>query len=83
MAYSSKKSAKGHGGNSFGKGGPSIAGGAATPRGSEDNSSSSDSVLGSPEPHGDILGRPTMDPWYRSGERFPSVPASLQPPPAD
>uniref|UniRef100_A0A2N9FF22 Aminotransferase-like plant mobile domain-containing protein n=1 Tax=Fagus sylvatica TaxID=28930 RepID=A0A2N9FF22_FAGSY len=52
-------------------------------RGSEDNGSSSDSVIGSPEPHGDILGRPTVDPWYRSGERFPSVPASLQPPPAD
>uniref|UniRef100_A0A2N9H6U5 Aminotransferase-like plant mobile domain-containing protein n=1 Tax=Fagus sylvatica TaxID=28930 RepID=A0A2N9H6U5_FAGSY len=38
---------------------------------------------GSPEPLGDILGRPTVDPWYRSGERFPSVLASLQPPPAD
>uniref|UniRef100_A0A2N9I6E6 Aminotransferase-like plant mobile domain-containing protein n=1 Tax=Fagus sylvatica TaxID=28930 RepID=A0A2N9I6E6_FAGSY len=38
---------------------------------------------GSPESHGDILGRPTVDPWYRSGERFPSVPASLQPPPSD
>ncbi len=29
------------------------------------------------------MGRPTIDPWYRSGERFPSIPASLQPPPAD
>jgi hypothetical protein len=83
MAYSSKKSAKGRGGSSSGKGGPSIAGGATTPRGLEDNSSSSDSVLGSPEPLGDILGRPTVDPWYRSSERFPSAPVSLQPPPAD
>uniref|UniRef100_A0A2N9GFN7 Aminotransferase-like plant mobile domain-containing protein n=1 Tax=Fagus sylvatica TaxID=28930 RepID=A0A2N9GFN7_FAGSY len=62
---------------------PSTSGGARVPRGSEDNSSGSDSVLGSPEPHGDILGRPTVDPWYRSSERFPSVPASLQPPPAN
>uniref|UniRef100_A0A2N9FCT9 Aminotransferase-like plant mobile domain-containing protein n=1 Tax=Fagus sylvatica TaxID=28930 RepID=A0A2N9FCT9_FAGSY len=83
MASSSKKPAKGCGGSSFDKGGSSIAGGARTLRGSGDNGSSSDSVLGSPEPHGDILGRPIVDPWYRSGERFPSVPASLQPPPAD
>uniref|UniRef100_A0A2N9GIL9 Aminotransferase-like plant mobile domain-containing protein n=1 Tax=Fagus sylvatica TaxID=28930 RepID=A0A2N9GIL9_FAGSY len=54
------------------------------PRDPGDNGSSgSDSILGSPEPHGDVLGRPTVDPWYRSSERFPSVPASLQPPPAD
>jgi hypothetical protein len=81
MASSSKKAAKGHEGSSSGKRGTS--GGARAPRGLEDNSSGSDSVLGSPEPHGDVLGRPTMDPWYRSSERFPSVPASLQPPPAD
>ena len=56
MASSSKKSAKGHGGSSSGKGGPSIAGGATMPKGPEDNSSSSDSVFGSLEPHGDILG---------------------------
>ena len=73
MASSSKKSAKERGGSSSGKGGPSIAGGTATPRGSEDNSSSSDSVLGSPKPLGDILGRPTVDPWYKGSERFPSV----------
>uniref|UniRef100_A0A2N9GXU8 Aminotransferase-like plant mobile domain-containing protein n=1 Tax=Fagus sylvatica TaxID=28930 RepID=A0A2N9GXU8_FAGSY len=83
MASSSKKPARGRGGSSSGKGGSSTAGGARTPRGSEDNGSSSDSILGSPEPHGDILGQPTVDPWYRSGERFPSVPASLQPPPPD
>uniref|UniRef100_A0A2N9H2I7 Aminotransferase-like plant mobile domain-containing protein n=1 Tax=Fagus sylvatica TaxID=28930 RepID=A0A2N9H2I7_FAGSY len=81
MASSSKKPVKGRGGSSSGKGGTS--GGRRVPRGSEDDSSGSDSVLGSPEPHGDVLGRPTMDLWYRSGERFPSVPSSLQPPPAD
>uniref|UniRef100_A0A2N9G1S4 Aminotransferase-like plant mobile domain-containing protein n=1 Tax=Fagus sylvatica TaxID=28930 RepID=A0A2N9G1S4_FAGSY len=78
MASSSKKKMKGRGGSSSGKGGSP--GGARVPRGSRDDSSGSDSILGSPEPHGDILGRPTVDPWYRSGERFPSVPASLQPP---
>uniref|UniRef100_A0A2N9HKL8 Aminotransferase-like plant mobile domain-containing protein n=1 Tax=Fagus sylvatica TaxID=28930 RepID=A0A2N9HKL8_FAGSY len=72
---------KGHGGSSSSRGGAS--GSARVPRGSEDGSSGSDSILGSPEPHGDVLGRPTVDPWYRSSERFPSVPASLQPPPAD
>ena len=81
MASSSKKPVKGRGGSSSGKGGTS--GGVRVPRGSEDDSSGSDSVLGSPEPHGDVLGRPTVDPWYRSGERFPFVPASLQPPLAD
>jgi hypothetical protein len=77
MASSSKKPMKGRGGSSAGKGG------VRTPRDPEADGSSSESVLGSPEPHGDILGRPILDPWYRSGERFPSVPAGLQPPPAD
>uniref|UniRef100_A0A2N9GG51 Aminotransferase-like plant mobile domain-containing protein n=1 Tax=Fagus sylvatica TaxID=28930 RepID=A0A2N9GG51_FAGSY len=63
MASSSKKPVKGRGGSSSGKGGPSVAGGVRTPRGPEDDGSSSDSVLGSPEPYGDILGRPTVDPW--------------------
>ena len=83
MVSSSKKPVKGRGGSSSSKGGPSVAGGVRTPRGPEDDGSSSDSVLGSPEPHGDILGRPILDPWYRSSERFPSVSASLQPPQAD
>uniref|UniRef100_A0A2N9J9H8 Aminotransferase-like plant mobile domain-containing protein n=1 Tax=Fagus sylvatica TaxID=28930 RepID=A0A2N9J9H8_FAGSY len=81
MVSSSEKKVKGCGGSSSGKGGSS--GGARMPRGSGDNSRGSDSVLGSPEPHGDILGRPTVDPWYRSSERFPFVPVSLQPPSAD
>uniref|UniRef100_A0A2N9G9C9 Aminotransferase-like plant mobile domain-containing protein n=1 Tax=Fagus sylvatica TaxID=28930 RepID=A0A2N9G9C9_FAGSY len=83
MASSSKRSTRGRGGTFFGKGGPSVVGEAAAPRGSKDNSNSSGFGLGSPEPLGDILGRPTIDPWYRSGERFPSVPASLQPPSVD
>ena len=83
MVSSSKKPVKGCGGSSSSKGGPSVAGGVRTPRGPEDDGSSSNSVLGSPEPHGDILGRPILDLWYRSSERFPSVSASLQPSPAD
>ena len=60
MASSSKKSMKGRGGSSSGKGGPSVASEAAARRGSEDNSDSSGSGLGSPEPLEDILGRPTV-----------------------
>jgi hypothetical protein len=82
MDSSSRRSTRGRGGTFSSKGGPSTAG-RGSARGSEDNGDNSDSVLGSPEPHGDILGRPTIDPWYRSGERFPSIPVSLQPPPAD
>ena len=77
MASSSKNPVKGRGGSSTDKGG------VRTPRGPEDDGSSSESIFGSPEPHGDILGRPILDPWYRSSERFPSISASLQPPPAD
>ena len=65
-----------------GEGGSSVAGGAAA-RVSEGNSDSSGFGSRSLEPLGDILGRPTVDPWYRSGERFPFVPASLQLPSAD
>jgi hypothetical protein len=83
MASSSRKSTKGRVGTFSGKGGHFVASKVAAPRGSGDNSDSSSSGLGSPEPLGDILGRPTIDPWYRSGERFASIPASLQPPLAD
>ena len=83
MASSSRKSTKGRGGTFSSKGGHFVTGKVAASRGSGDNGDSSSSGLGSSEPLGDILGRPTIDPWYRNGERFPSVPASLQPPPAD
>jgi hypothetical protein len=82
MASSSKRTRRGSGGTFSGKGGSSVARGAAA-RVVEDSSDSSGSSSRSPEPLGDILGRPTVDPWYRNGERFPSVPASLQPPPLD
>ena len=83
MASSSRKSTRGRGGTFFDKGGPFVAGEAAAPRGSEDSGNNSGFGSRSPEPLGDILGRPTINLWYRSGERFPSVLASLQPPPAD
>ena len=82
MDSSSKRTRRGRGRTFFGEGGSSVAGGAVA-RVSEGNRDSSGSGLRSPEPPGDILGRPTVDPWYRSGERFPSVPASLQPPLTD
>jgi hypothetical protein len=82
MASSLKRTRRGGGGTFSGEGGSSIARGAAA-RVAEDSSDSSGSSSRSPEPLGDILGRPTVDPWYRSGERFPSVPANLQPPLAD
>jgi hypothetical protein len=82
MASSLKRTRRGRGGTFSGEGGSSIAGGAAA-RVLEGNSDSSGSGSRSPEPLGDILGRPTVDPSYRSGERFPSIPASLQPPSAD
>ncbi len=76
MASSSRKSTKGRGGTFSSKGGYSVTGKVAASRGSEDNGDSSSFGLGSSEPLGDILGRPTIDPWYRNGERFPSVPAT-------
>ena len=82
MTSSSKRTRRGRGGTFSSEGGSSVACGAAV-RVAEDSSDSSGSGSRSPEPLGDILGRPTVDPWYRSGERFPSVPVSLQPPPAD
>jgi hypothetical protein len=83
MASSSRRSTRGRRGTFSGEGGSSVASKAAASRGSEDHSDSSSSDLRSPKTLGDILGQPTIDPWYKSGERFPSVSASLQPPPAD
>ena len=83
MASSSRRSAKGHGGTFSDEGGPPVTGGAAAPRGLEDNGDSSSSGSRSPESLEKVLGRPTVDPWYRSGERFPSVSVNPQPPPAN
>ena len=77
MTSSSKRSTRGRGGTFSGEGGLSVTGEAMVPRGSEDSGNSSSSGSGSPESLEEVLGRPTVDPWYRSGERFPSVPASL------
>ncbi len=74
---------RGCGGTFSGEGGPPVGAEAAAPRGLGDNGDSSSSSSGSPESLEEVLGRPTIDPWYRSGERFPSVPVNLQPPPAD
>ena len=76
MASSLKRTRRGSGGTFSGEGGSSVARGAAA-RAAEDSGDSSGLGSRSPETLGDILGQPTIDPWYRNGERFPSVPASL------
>ena len=83
MASSSRRSTKGRGGTFFDEGGPPVTGEAMAPRGLGDNGDSSSFGSGSPESLKEVLGRPTVDPWYRSGERFPSVPVNPQPPPRD
>uniref|UniRef100_A0A2N9HP86 Aminotransferase-like plant mobile domain-containing protein n=1 Tax=Fagus sylvatica TaxID=28930 RepID=A0A2N9HP86_FAGSY len=65
MASSSKRTRRGSGGTFSSEGGSSVARGAAA-RAAEDSGDSSYSGSRSPEPLGDILGRPTVDPWYRS-----------------
>jgi hypothetical protein len=82
MASSSKRTRRGSGGTFSGGGGSSVARG-ATGRVAEDSGDSSGSSSRSPEPFGDILGRPIVDPWYKGSERFPSVPTSFQPPPTN
>ena len=83
MASSSRKSARKRKKILFGERDPLISGKAAMPREGDDDggdSSSSSEPTGSVE---DVLGRPTVDPWYKSSDRFPSVPANPQPPSAD
>ncbi len=76
MAYSSRRSTRRHRGAIVGEGDLPITGEVAAPRGRGDSGGSSSSGSGSLEPLEKVLGRPTVDPWYRSSERFPSVPAS-------
>ena len=60
---------------------PPVIGEAAVPEDRENSGDGGSSSFGS-EPIGhieEVLGRPTVDPWYRSSERFPSVPADPQP----
>uniref|UniRef100_A0A2N9IMQ7 Aminotransferase-like plant mobile domain-containing protein n=1 Tax=Fagus sylvatica TaxID=28930 RepID=A0A2N9IMQ7_FAGSY len=67
MASSSKRTRKGGGGTFSGEGG-SFAARGATVRVAEDSSDNSGSGSKSLEPLGDILGRPTVDSWYRSAD---------------
>ena len=83
MASSSRRLTKGRGETFFSEGGPPVTGEATAPRGLGDNDDSSNSGSRLPESLKEVLGRPTVDPWYRSGERFPSVQVNPQPPSAD
>ncbi len=83
MASSSRKSARKRKETFLGERDPPISGEAVTPRGGDDDdgdSSSGSEPTGSVE---DVLGRPTVDPWYKSSDRFPSVPVDPQPPLVD
>uniref|UniRef100_A0A2N9H6V3 Aminotransferase-like plant mobile domain-containing protein n=1 Tax=Fagus sylvatica TaxID=28930 RepID=A0A2N9H6V3_FAGSY len=80
MAFSK---ARNRSGTLAGEGDPPITGAPAVPRDRGDDSGDSSSGSGSPEPLEEVLGRPMVDPWYRSREWFPSVPANPQPPPVD
>uniref|UniRef100_A0A2N9ETN5 Aminotransferase-like plant mobile domain-containing protein n=1 Tax=Fagus sylvatica TaxID=28930 RepID=A0A2N9ETN5_FAGSY len=74
MASSSKRSAGKRKGALAGEGDPPVTGEAtAAPRGRGDDGSSSSSSSGPLESLEEVLGRLTVDPWYRSSERFPSV----------
>uniref|UniRef100_A0A2N9EV39 Aminotransferase-like plant mobile domain-containing protein n=1 Tax=Fagus sylvatica TaxID=28930 RepID=A0A2N9EV39_FAGSY len=83
MVSSSRRSTRGRGRTFSGEGSPSVVGETAAPRGSRDNGDSSNSGSAAPESLEEVLVRPIIDPWYRSGERFPSVPVDPQSPPAD
>ena len=83
MAYSSRRSTRKRRETFFGEGNPPIFGEAAMPRGSEDGDGSSNPSSEPTGPVEEVLGRPTVDPWYKSNERFPSIPADPQPSPAN
>jgi hypothetical protein len=83
MVFSSRRSTRSRGGTLAGEGVPSITGASMVlgDRGGDGGGPSS--ALGTLEPLEEVLGRPVLDPWYRSGERFPSIPTNPQPPPVD
>ena len=83
MASSSRRSARRRRGTLAGEGDPPITGKATAPGGRGDNSGNSSSDSESPEPFEEVLGRHTVDPWYRSNERFPSIPTNPPPSPVD
>ena len=74
MASSSRRSAGKRKGALAGEGDlPVIGEATAAPRGRGDDGGSSSSSSGPLESLEEVLGRLTVDPWYRSSERFPSV----------
>ncbi len=83
MAFSSRRSARRHRGTLAGEGDLPVTGEATTPGGRGDNGGNSSSCSESLEPLEEVLGRHTIDPWHKSSERFPSVPANPPPPPVD
>jgi hypothetical protein len=83
MASFSWRSARRRRGTLSGEGDPPVTGEATAPGGRGDSSGGSSSGSESPEPLEEVLGRPMVDSWYRSSERFPSVPANLPPLPVD
>ncbi len=83
MASSLRRLVRKRGGTLAGEGDPPIIGAPAVPRDRGDDGSGSSSGSESLEPLKEVLGRPMVDPWYRSSERFPSVPANPQLPPID
>ena len=66
-----------------GEKGPPVTGEAVAPGDLGDNGDSFSSGSRLPESLEEVLDRPTIDPWYRSVERFLSVPVNPQPPPSD
>jgi hypothetical protein len=83
MAFSSRRSARRHRGTLAGEGDLPVTDEATTPGGRGDNGGNSSSCSESLEPLEEVLGRHTIDPWHKSSERFPSVPANPPPPPVD
>ena len=83
MASSSRKSARRRRKTFFGEGDPPISSEAAMPRSGEDDGGSSSPGSEPMRAVDEVLGQPTVDPWYKSSDRFPSMPVNPQPPPAE
>ena len=83
MASSSWRSVRKRRNTRTNKGDPPISGEAAMLRGGEDDGNSSGSGSGLTEPFEEVLCRPTVDLWYKSSDRFPSMLVKPQPPLVD
>ena len=83
MAFSSRRPARGHKGTLTGEGDPPTTGAPSEPADRGGNSGGPSSAPMALEPLEEVLGRPMLDLWYRSGGWFPSVPKNPQPPPTD